>query len=72
MRQRQPPEPIKLNRFASRIALLAEVPYDHVSRTIKAMLILMAQMPKQELALLLGRYKKFQGNVPSHLDKIHE
>jgi len=66
------PQPIKINRLASRITVLTDIPYDHVSRTVKAMLILMAEMTPKEIEPLLKRYRKFQGNVPHHLDKIHE
>jgi len=63
---------IKINRFASRISVLTDIPYEHSSRTVKAMLILMAQMQPREVTLLLRRYKKFKGNVPYDLDKVHE
>lgn len=72
MRKRQQPEPIRINRLASRISVLTDVPYEHTSRTIKALLILMAHMNAKELQTLLGRYKKFLGFVPDNLDKIHE
>jgi len=65
-------EPINLDRFASRITILTDVPFAHTSRTIKAMLILMAEMERKDVLLLLGRYRKFRGNVPYDLDKVHE
>ena len=64
--------PIKINRFASRVAVLIDEPYEPVSKTIKAMLILMAEMKPKEISMLLARYKKFRGNVPRNVNVIHE